>query len=49
MTITLDPNNVLTGLMVMAIVTSILLLAVAIIVYPTIKDRHAHSSKKSAR
>ncbi len=47
--INIDPNNVLTGLMVMAIVASLFALAIAILVYPTIKDRHSHPSKKSSR
>lgn len=49
MTITLDPYNVYSGLMVFSIVGAILLLAIAIVVYPTLKDRHSHPHKKSSR
>lgn len=49
MTITIDPYNVYSGLMFMSLVGAILCLAVAIIVYPTMKERHSHPVKKSSR
>lgn len=40
-------NSYALGLILIYLTVAILLLAVAIIAYPTLKDRNSHSSKKA--
>ncbi len=46
MTITFDPNNILSGLMELALVGAIFALAIAIIVYPSLKERAKKTPRK---